>query len=152
MAISDRQLLDSLSRMPFADSAELAGTPGEPHATIHRGLTGLLADGIVGRVSHGTAHQTSLELSDRASFGSIPLRKDRSQSYNSRVALWEPRFRSRSGNKCGNTKHLWLYLYKSMTSSSSTTPGRIKNLRVVVHLGSVTLGRSCPIRRESAVG
>ena len=87
MALSDRQLLDSLSRMPFADPAEPAGALGEPHATIHRGLTGLLADGIVGRVSHGAAHQTSLELSDRASFGSIPLRKDGSQSYNSRVAL-----------------------------------------------------------------
>ena len=32
---------------------------GEPHATIHRSLTGLLADGIVGRVSHGTAHLPS---------------------------------------------------------------------------------------------
>ncbi len=87
LALSDRQLLDSLSRMPFADSAEPEGASGEPHATIHRGLTGLLADGIVGRVSHGAAHQTSLELSDRASFDSIPLRKDGSQSYNSRAAL-----------------------------------------------------------------
>ena len=32
---------------------------GEPHATVHRGLTGLLADGIVRRVSHGTAHLPS---------------------------------------------------------------------------------------------
>ena len=32
---------------------------GEPHATVHRALTGLLADGIVGRVSHGTAHLPS---------------------------------------------------------------------------------------------
>ena len=55
MTLSDRQLLDSLSRMPFVDSAELAGVLGEPHATVHRALTGLLADGIVGRVSHGTA-------------------------------------------------------------------------------------------------
>ena len=59
MAISDRQLLDSLSRTPFVDSAELAGILGEPHTTIHRALTGLLADGIVGRVSHGTAHLPS---------------------------------------------------------------------------------------------
>ena len=59
MAISDRQLLDALSRMPFIDSAELAGILGEPHATVHRALTGLLADGIVGRVSHGTAHLPS---------------------------------------------------------------------------------------------
>ena len=59
MAISDPQLLDTLSRMPFADSAELAGILGEPHTTIHRALTGLLADGIVGRVSHGTAHLPS---------------------------------------------------------------------------------------------
>ena len=56
MAISDRQLLHSLSRMPFVDSAELAGILGEPHSTVHRGLTNLLANGIVGRVSHGTAH------------------------------------------------------------------------------------------------
>ena len=51
--------LDSLSRMPFVDTAELAGILGEAHATIHRALTGLLDDGIVGRVSHGTAHLPS---------------------------------------------------------------------------------------------
>ena len=59
MAASDRQMLDSLSRMPFVDSAELAGILGEPHATVHRTLAGLLADGIIGRVSHGTAHLPS---------------------------------------------------------------------------------------------
>ena len=59
MVLSDRQILDFLSRMPFIDSAELAGILGEPHATVHRALTGLLADGIVGRVSHGTAHLPS---------------------------------------------------------------------------------------------
>ena len=32
---------------------------GEPHTTIHRALTSLLADDIVGRVSHGTAHLPS---------------------------------------------------------------------------------------------
>lgn len=45
--------------MPFGDSAELAGVLGRPHATVHRRLTGLLADGIVGRVNHGTAHLPS---------------------------------------------------------------------------------------------
>ncbi len=59
MALSDRQLLDFLSRMPFVDSAELAGILGEPHATVHRALADLLADGITGRVSHGTAHLAS---------------------------------------------------------------------------------------------
>ena len=59
MALSNRQLLDSLSRTPFVDSAELALILGEPHTTVHRALTGLLADGIVGRVSHGTAHLPS---------------------------------------------------------------------------------------------
>ena len=59
LALSERQLLDSLSRMPFIDSVELAAILGEPHATVHRALTGLLADGIVGRVSHGTAHLPS---------------------------------------------------------------------------------------------
>ena len=59
MALSDRQLLDSLSRTPFVDSTELAGILGEPHATVHRALIGLLADGIVWRASHGTAHLPS---------------------------------------------------------------------------------------------
>ncbi len=59
MALSDQQMLDSLSRTPFVGSAELAGILGEPHATVHRALTGLLADRIVGRVSHGTAHLPS---------------------------------------------------------------------------------------------
>ena len=31
----------------------------KPHATVHRALTGLLADGIVGRANHGTAHLPS---------------------------------------------------------------------------------------------
>ena len=59
MTLSDRHLLDALSRMPFVDSAELAGVLGEAHATIHRALTGLLAHGIVRRISHGTAHLPS---------------------------------------------------------------------------------------------
>ena len=59
MVISDRQLFDSLSRTPFVDSAELARILGEAHATVPRALTGLLADGIVGRVSHGAAHLPS---------------------------------------------------------------------------------------------
>ena len=45
--------------MPFIDTAELAGVLGEAHATVHRALTGLLADGTSGRVSHGTAHLPS---------------------------------------------------------------------------------------------
>ena len=59
MALSDRYLLDALSRTPFVDSAELARILGEAHTTVHRALTGLLAEGIVGRVSHGTAHLPS---------------------------------------------------------------------------------------------
>ena len=59
MTLSDRKLFDSLRRMPFVDSAELAGILGEAHATVHRGLTDLLAHGIVGRVSHGTTHLPS---------------------------------------------------------------------------------------------
>ena len=59
MRLSDQQILDSLSRMPFTDSAELAAILGEAHATVHRVLTGLLADGIVGRMNHGTAHLPS---------------------------------------------------------------------------------------------
>ena len=59
LTLSDRKLLDALSRTPFVDSTELAGILGEPHATIHRALSGLLAEGIVGRVNHGTAHLPS---------------------------------------------------------------------------------------------
>ena len=59
MALSEQQILHFLSRRPFVDSAELAGILGEPHATVHRVLTGLLADGIAGRVSYGTAHLPS---------------------------------------------------------------------------------------------
>lgn len=59
MALSNRRLFLSLSRMPFVDTMELASILGEPHATVHRALTGLLADGIVGRVSHGTTHLPS---------------------------------------------------------------------------------------------
>ena len=59
MALTDRQLLDAISRMPFVDSTELAGILGEPHATVHRTLSNLLADGIVGRANHGTVHLPS---------------------------------------------------------------------------------------------
>ena len=59
MALSDRQLLHPLSRMPCIDSAELAGILGEPQTTVHRSLSSLLADGIAGRVSHGTTHLPS---------------------------------------------------------------------------------------------
>ena len=59
MPLSDRQLLAALSRMPFIDSVELARVLGEPHTTVHRALLNLLADGIVGRVSHGTTHLPS---------------------------------------------------------------------------------------------
>ena len=59
MAISNRQLLDALSRMPFVNSTELALILGEPHASVHRTLGDLLAAGIVERASHGTAHLPS---------------------------------------------------------------------------------------------
>ena len=45
--------------MPFVESTELALILGQPHATVHRRLSELLADGIVGRVSHGTVHLPS---------------------------------------------------------------------------------------------
>ena len=59
LALAERQLLDALSRTPFVDAAELTRNLGEPHATVHRALADLLAEGIVGRVSHGTAHLPS---------------------------------------------------------------------------------------------
>lgn len=59
MALSDRQLLDALNRTPFVDSTEMALILGEPHTTVHRHLTDLLADGMAGRVSHGTVRLPS---------------------------------------------------------------------------------------------
>ena len=59
MTISDHQLLDALSRMPFVDSTDLALILGEPHATVHRRLAELLADGVVGKATHGTVHLPS---------------------------------------------------------------------------------------------
>ena len=59
MALSDRQLLDALGRLPFVDSTELALILGEPHTPVHRALSNLLADGIAGRVSHGTTYLPS---------------------------------------------------------------------------------------------
>ena len=59
MALTDRQLLDALSRMPFIDSVELALILEEPHSTVHRHLTDLFADGIASRVSHRTSHLPS---------------------------------------------------------------------------------------------
>ena len=53
MALSDQRLLHSLSQMPFIDTAELALILGKPHATVHRALTALLADGIAGRFASG---------------------------------------------------------------------------------------------------
>ena len=45
--------------MPLIDAGELALIMGEPLATVHRALTGLLDNGLAGRVSHGTAHLPS---------------------------------------------------------------------------------------------
>ena len=59
MSLSDRQLLDALSRTPFVDSTELAGILGESHTTVHRTLSSLLTEDFVGRASHGTAHLPS---------------------------------------------------------------------------------------------
>ncbi len=59
MSVSDEELLHHLSRMPFADTAELAMITGESHVAVHRGLARRLAEGMVGRVSHGTAHLPS---------------------------------------------------------------------------------------------
>ncbi len=66
MALSERHLLDSISRTPFIDTAGLALILGEPHATVHRALTALLAEGIVGRVSHGAAHLTAKGIREAA--------------------------------------------------------------------------------------
>ena len=54
-------MLDAISRMPFVESTDLALILGEPHATVHRRLSELLSDSVVGRVSHGTVHLPSSE-------------------------------------------------------------------------------------------
>ena len=59
MTLRDLQLLDALSRMSFIESTELALILGEPHATVHRRLSELLSDGIVGKATHGTVHLPS---------------------------------------------------------------------------------------------
>jgi len=59
MAFSRERILDALARLPFIDAGELALVLGEPLATVHRALSGLLQDGLAGRVSHGTAHLPS---------------------------------------------------------------------------------------------
>ena len=59
MSVSDHQLLDALARMPFVESTDLALILGEPHATVHRRLSELLADGVVGKATHGTVHLPS---------------------------------------------------------------------------------------------
>ena len=59
MAFSRERILDALARLPFIDAGELALILGEPLATVHRALTGLLKDGLAGRVSHGTAQLPS---------------------------------------------------------------------------------------------
>ena len=62
MALPVRQLLNALSRIPFIDSVDLAVILGDPNSTVYRDLTGLLADGIAGRVSHGTSRLGGFEL------------------------------------------------------------------------------------------
>ena len=59
MALSRDRILDALARLPFIDAGELSLILGEPPATVHRALTGLMPDGSAGRLSHGTAHLPS---------------------------------------------------------------------------------------------
>ena len=59
MVFTELRLFDALSRMPFVEPTELALILGEPHSTVHRRLVGLLSNGGVGRVNHGTVHLPS---------------------------------------------------------------------------------------------
>ena len=59
MALSERQLVDGLSRMPFVDMLEMASILGEPTTTVHSRLIRLLSGGIAARVSYGTAQLPS---------------------------------------------------------------------------------------------
>jgi len=59
MTFSRERILDALAGLPFIDIGELALLLGQPPATVHRALTGLLQDGLAQRVSHGTSHLPS---------------------------------------------------------------------------------------------
>ena len=59
MALTDRELFNYLSRMPFIDTKEMAGILDQAPATVHRSLASLLAEGIVERINHGTARLPS---------------------------------------------------------------------------------------------
>ena len=59
MAFSQGRIVDALARLPFIDAGELALVLGEPLATVHRALSGLLNNRIAGRVSHGTGQLPS---------------------------------------------------------------------------------------------
>ena len=54
MALSDRKLLDVLSRTAFIHTVKLVGILGQPHPAVHWALTDLVADGIAAQVNHGT--------------------------------------------------------------------------------------------------
>ncbi len=86
MAISNRRLLDALSRTPFVDSTELANILGEPHAKVHRALTGLLTEGIVGRVSHGTTHLPSSQRYHLPASSTLVMRWDLIAEYRASLA------------------------------------------------------------------
>ncbi len=67
--------------MPFANSLELPDTLGEAHATVHRGLSGLLAEGIAGRASHGTAQLKRVEPVPSLSMRSTYLHASKSTAH-----------------------------------------------------------------------
>ena len=62
MALSGRQMLDSLSRMPFVDMMELAGVLGKPLATVHRALTRLLTARGIDEASGTLGFRTTTAL------------------------------------------------------------------------------------------
>jgi len=59
MSLSDERIARPLQPDALRRWTDLALILGEPHATDHRNLSDLLADGIVGRVTHGTVHLPS---------------------------------------------------------------------------------------------
>ncbi len=62
MPISERRMLDSLSRMPFVDMMELAGVLGKPLATVHRALTRLLTARGIDEASGTLGFRTTTTL------------------------------------------------------------------------------------------
>ncbi len=75
--------------MRFIDLAQRADILGEPYATVHGALTGLLTDGISGRVSHGTDEELQKTLFSWAELMAEPVKPKCRKAYAPSLSLFE---------------------------------------------------------------